>query len=42
MQKMTTIFVRVLSEDLWFGVWASVEAVQSDKNEAIFVLADND
>ena len=37
-----TIFVRVLSENQWFGVWAPVEALQSDTKEAIFILADND
>lgn len=36
-----TIFVRVLSENQWFGVWAPVEALQSDTKEAVFILADN-
>lgn len=36
-----TIFVRVLSENQWFGAWAPVEALQSDKDEAVFTLADN-
>lgn len=39
---MTTIFVRVLSEELWFGAWAPIEAMQRDASEVIFVLADND
>ncbi|HMP26327.1 MAG TPA: hypothetical protein PKC76_19520 [Saprospiraceae bacterium] len=36
------VFVRVLSENQWFGAWAPLEALQSETDETIFILADND
>ncbi len=37
---MTTIFVRVLSENQWFGAWAPVAAFL--KGDNFFILAEND
>ena len=34
-----TIFIRVLSEELWLGAWAPVEAFLKEND--VFVLAEN-
>jgi len=39
---MAQIFVRVLSEEMWFGVWAPLEAIPHPENETIFIIAEND
>ena len=38
---MNQIFVRVFSENQWFGAWAPVEAMPSDKDEIVFILTNN-
>ncbi|NUQ23003.1 MAG: hypothetical protein HUU34_03555 [Saprospiraceae bacterium] len=38
---MAQIYVKVLSEDHWFGAWAPVQAMPSNVAANVFILGDN-
>lgn len=38
---MAQIYVKVLSEDHWFGAWAPIQAIPSNVAADVFILADN-
>ncbi|MCO6492551.1 MAG: hypothetical protein J5I98_29305 [Phaeodactylibacter sp.] len=38
---MTKIYVRVFSEEYWFGAWAPVDAIADDKEDGIFIITEN-
>lgn len=42
MDNTVTIFVRVLSEEKWFGAWAPVEAISKREEENVYILLESE
>lgn len=42
METTTKIFVRVLSEGLWFGAWAPIAAIPESGEDQVFILSSNE
>lgn len=41
MKNLTKIYVRVFSEEYWFGAWAPVDAVAKVGEDGIFTIVEN-
>lgn len=42
METTAKIFVRVLSEGVWFGAWAPIAALPKSGEDQVFILAANE